>query len=242
MQIAIANIIYHPLAETSRLTKMKYHIFLGLFAVAAAYPGFIHEEAPQIDHQALISESGHHHQIQHEHAKSHQSIKFEHFHPVPVYIKKEHSHLLKHPLEKGQSESNLKQIHPETQQAHGHGLVLEDHRLNTDHHAGLGHGGFEHGGLEHAGFEHGGLEHGGLSGGLEHEGISGGLEHGGVSQGIEHGGYQHGGYEQFAGGYESGEGLKAYAESHQPEIQGHYYGEQSQGLGGSEEGHNYGHY
>ncbi|CAG4961869.1 unnamed protein product [Colias eurytheme] len=210
MQIAIANIIYHPLAETSRLTKMKYHIFLGLFAVAAAYPGFIHEEAPQIDHQALISESGHHHQIQHEHAKSHQSIKFEHFHPVPVYIKKEHSHLLKHPLEKGQSESNLKQIHPETQHAHGHGLVLEDHRLNTDHHVGLGHGGFEQGGLEHAGFEHGG--------------------------------YQHGGYEQFAGGYESGEGLKAYAESHQPEIQGHYYGEQSQGLGGSEEGHNYGHY
>ncbi|XP_022114014.1 cation channel sperm-associated protein 1 [Pieris rapae] len=194
---------------------MKYHIFLGLFAVAAAYPGFIHQESPQLDHQALIGETGHHHQIQHEHAKSHQSIKFEHFHPVPVYVKKEHSHLLHHPLEKGQSESNLKQIHPETQQSHGYGLVLEDHRLNTDHlAANLGHGDYS-AGLEHAGLEHGGLEHGSLSQG------------------------QQGGYEQFAGGYESSEGLKAYAEA-QPEL-GHYGGH-IQVSGGSEESQGYGHY
>ncbi|XP_075977025.1 uncharacterized protein LOC142977170 [Anticarsia gemmatalis] len=138
---------------------MKYHIFLGFLAVAAAYPGLIHEE-PQLeakyDHHALIGETGHHHQIEHEHAKSHQSIKFEHFHPVPVYVKKEHSHLLKHPLEKGKSESNLKLIHPETQHSHGHGLVLEDDRHNTDHLAAA---------LEHGGYEHGGYEH--LSGGFE---------------------------------------------------------------------------
>ncbi|XP_047508520.1 cation channel sperm-associated protein 1-like isoform X2 [Pieris napi] len=205
---------------------MKYHIFLGLFAVAAAYPGLIHEEAPQLNHQALIGETGHHHQIQHEHAKSHQSIKFEHFHPVPVYVKKEHSHLLHHPLEKGQSESNLKQIHPETQQAHGYGLVLEDHRLNTDHlSANLGQGdysaGLEHGGIQHGGFEHGGIQHGGL-------------EHGSLSQGL-----QHGGYEQFAGGYESSEGLKAYAEA-QPELG--QYGGHIQVSGGSEENNGYGHY
>ncbi|XP_068630707.1 uncharacterized protein [Battus philenor] len=136
---------------------MKYHVFLGFLAVVAAYPGIIHEEIPQAeekyDQQSLIGQSGHHHQIQHEHAKSHQSIKFEHFHPVPVYVKKEHSHLLKHPLEKGKSEQNLKQIHPEAQQSHGGGLVLEDHRLDSEHlAASLGHGSYEQG-LEHGGYE-----------------------------------------------------------------------------------------
>ncbi|CAH2090282.1 unnamed protein product [Euphydryas editha] len=201
-------------------------IFLGLFAVAAAFPGFIHHEAPQseesFDHQGVIGESGHHHQVQHEHAKSHQSIKFEHFHPVPVYVKKEHSHLLKHPLEKGKSEQNLKQIHPETQHSHGGGLVLEDHRLDTEHFAAnLGHGGFEHGGLEHGSLEQGSLE-------------NAGLQHGGFEQ--------QGGYEHYSGSYEGGEGLKSYAES-QPEIQGHFYSEHSQGLSGSSgEGYKFEHY
>lgn len=168
--------------------------------MAAAYPGIIHEEIPQVEekyeHQGLIGESGHHHQIQHEHAKSHQSIKFEHFHPVPVYIKKEHSHLLKHPLEKGKSEQNLKQIHPETEHSHGGGLVLEDHRLDTEHlAASLGHGSYE--------------------------------------QGLEHGNYQS------YGGYEGSEGLKSYAELQQPESEGHYYGEQAQGLSGESEGYKY---
>ncbi|XP_034832615.1 uncharacterized protein [Maniola hyperantus] len=201
---------------------MKYHIFLGLFAVAAAYPGIIHQEIPQIDHEAIIGESGHHHQVQHEHAKSHQSIKFEHFHPVPVYVKKEHSHLLKHPLEKGQSEQNLKQIHPETQHNHGGGLVLEDHRLNTEHlAASLGHGSYEQGGFEHGGLNQGALEHAAL----------------------QQGGYEHGGYEQqLAGSYEGGEGLKAYAEQ-QPENQGHYYAQHAQALSGdSGEGYKFEHY
>lgn len=139
-------------------------VFLGFLAVVAAYPGVIHDEAPEIeekyDHQALIGESGHHHHVEHEHAKSHQSIKFEHFHPVPVYVKKEHSHLLKHPLEKGKSEQTLKQIHPETEHKHGGGLVLEDHRFDTEHlAAALEHGGYEHGGFEQGGYEHlGGFE------------------------------------------------------------------------------------
>lgn len=134
---------------------------MGFLALAAAYPGIIHDETPQleekIDHQALIGETGHHHHIEHEHAKSHQSIKFEHFHPVPVYVKKEHSHLLKHPLEKGHNEQQLKLIHPETEHKHGGGLVLEDSRHDTEHYlAGLQHGGFEHGGIEgFAGYEGG---------------------------------------------------------------------------------------
>lgn len=176
-------------------------IFLGFLAVVSAYPGVIHDE-PQLeekyDHQAIIGESAHHHQVEHEHAKSHQSIKFEHFHPVPVYVKKEHSHLLHHPLEKGKSEQALKQIHPETQQNHGHGLVLEDHRFDTEHFAAQlqqGHG------LEHGGFE-------------------------GLGEGYEH----------LGGGFEGGEGLKAYAEL-QP-VQGHYL--QGHGLGGdSGEGYKY---
>ncbi|CAH0755117.1 unnamed protein product [Diatraea saccharalis] len=168
---------------------MNYHIFLGFLAVAAAYPGIIHDEAPQLEEKydhALIGESGHQHHIQHEHAKSHQSIKFEHFHPVPVYVKKEHKHLLEHPLEKGKSEQNLKLIHPETEHKHGGGLVLEDHRLDTEHlAASLGHGGLEHGGYEHGGFE----------------------------QGIEQGGLEH------YGGYDGGEGLKGYAELQAPQYE-----------------------
>lgn len=185
--------------------------------MVAAYPGFVHEEAPQLeakyDH-ALIGETGHHHQVEHEHAKSHQSIKFEHFHPVPVYVKKEHSHLLKHPLEKGKSEQNLKLIHPETEHKHGGGLVLEDDRHSSDHASALEHGGFEHGGFEQGGFEH-------LSGGYEggHEGFEGG----------------HGGFE----GYGGGEGLKAYAELAQPEAEGHYYAEAAHSLADSGEGYKY---
>ncbi|XP_047997984.1 histidine-rich glycoprotein-like [Leguminivora glycinivorella] len=191
---------------------MQYHIFLGFLAVVAAYPGVIHEEAPQIeekyDHHALIGESEHHHHVQHEHAKSHQSIKFEHFHPVPVYVKKEHSHLLKHPLEKGKHESNLKQIHPETEHSHGHGLVLEDHRFDTEHLAAA----LEHGGLEH----HGGFEH--------HAALEG---HGGLEGGLEH------------HGFEAAEGLKAYAEA--PSSHEGYYAEHAHALS-EDSGHGYGGY
>lgn len=190
-------------------------IFLGFLAVAAAYPGIIHDEGPQLeakyDHHDLIGETGHHHKIVHEHAKSHQSIKFEHFHPVPVYVKKEYSHLLKHPLESGKSGQDLKQIHPETEHSHGGGLVLKDERHNTDHHfGGQGHGGFEQGSFEHGGFEHGALEQGGQD--------LGGYEH--LAEGFE--------------GHEGGEGLKSYAEL-QPEGHGYYFTDgQAHGSEGSE--------
>lgn len=45
------------------------------------------------------SETDHHHEVEHKHATSHQSFKVHHFHPVPVYVKKEDQHLLKHPVE-----------------------------------------------------------------------------------------------------------------------------------------------
>lgn len=63
-----------------------------------------HVEQPEYHHQAMISddhgsESEHHSEVNHEHATSHQSFKMHHFHPVPVYIKKEDQHFLKHPVE-----------------------------------------------------------------------------------------------------------------------------------------------
>ncbi|XP_041981743.1 uncharacterized protein LOC121735105 [Aricia agestis] len=199
---------YPTECRTTQCLNMMYYVLLGFVTIAAAYPGIIHQQEEPIEHQALIGESGHHHHVEHEHAKSHQSIKFEHFHPVPVYVKKEHSHLLHHPLEKGKSELELKQIHPETQHNHGGGLVLEDHRLDTEHLASYGHEGLGHGiGLEH-----------GLEGGFEQQ----------LGHGLEQGGYEHGGYEQFAGSY-GGEGIKAYGELEHAEPQGNYYEQGSSG-------------
>lgn len=172
----------------------------------AAYPGIIHDE-PQIeakyDYHSPIGESGHHHQVEHEHAKSHQSIKFEHFHPVPVYVKKEHSHLLKHPLEKGKSESNLKLIHPETEHKHGGGLVLEDDRHNTEHLAAA----LEHGGFEHGGYEQGGYEHLGDAGGFEGYGGGEGLK-GYAELAEQHEAEGHYFAEASHGGGDAGEGYK----------------------------------
>lgn len=119
---------------------------MGFLAVVTAYPRIIHDESElEGKHDYVpVSESSHHHQIEHEHAKSHQSIKFEYFDPVPVYIKKGHSHLLKYTLEKGKSESNLKLFHPETEHNHGGGLASEDGRQTTKYFtAHLEHGGFK---------------------------------------------------------------------------------------------------
>ncbi|XP_055854592.1 histidine-rich glycoprotein [Episyrphus balteatus] len=75
-----------------------------------------------------IEETEHHQEVDHKHsATSHQSVKFHHFHAVPVYIKKEDQHLLKNPIEIGGSKQKLKILHPETEKNHNHGLVLENH-------------------------------------------------------------------------------------------------------------------
>lgn len=44
-------------------------------------------------------DTDHHSKVEHEHATSHQSFKIHHFHAVPVYVKKEDQHFLKHPVE-----------------------------------------------------------------------------------------------------------------------------------------------
>ncbi|GAB0089746.1 histidine-rich glycoprotein [Sergentomyia squamirostris] len=89
------------------------------------------------------SETGHHHEIEHKHATSHQSFKVHHYHPVPVYVKKEDQHLLKHPVEISGVKHKLKVLHPETQHSHGHGLTLENHSEFEDKTL-HGHGGYNH--------------------------------------------------------------------------------------------------
>ncbi|EAA07811.3 histidine-rich glycoprotein [Anopheles arabiensis] len=127
----------------------KSIIFVTLF-VGVCYAGLIHHH----DHDDDVSETEHHHNIEHKHATSHQSFKFHHFHAVPVYVKKEDQQFLKHPVEISGLKHNLKIVHPETEQHHGHGLTLENHsefesKLHGGHGYDLGHAGSEHIGQEH---------------------------------------------------------------------------------------------
>lgn len=82
---------------------MILQIFFGL--CAAAYAGVVHEHERQ-DSDGY--ETAHHSDIDHKHAKSHQSFKFHHFHAVPVYVKKEDQKYLKHPVEIGGIKHKLK--------------------------------------------------------------------------------------------------------------------------------------
>ncbi|CAD7086735.1 unnamed protein product [Hermetia illucens] len=91
---------------------------------------------------AEIQDTDVHHEIDHKHATSHQSFKLHHFHPVPVYVKKEDQHLLKNPIELGGVKHKLKVLHPETELNHNHGLVLENHSEVKGHEYEGGH--YEH--------------------------------------------------------------------------------------------------
>lgn len=104
-----------------------------LFAVTLA--GVIHEHSG--DHAAAsdgdTAETEHHHHIEHKHAESHQSVKFIHYHAVPVYVKKEDQKYLHHPVEIGSNKHKLKLVHPETEHAKGYGLTLENHSEYKNH-------------------------------------------------------------------------------------------------------------
>lgn len=71
--------------------------------------------------------------MDHKHAQSHQSIKFIHYHAVPVYVKKEDQKYLKHPVEIGSNKHKLKVVHPETEHAKSYGLTLENHSEFKNH-------------------------------------------------------------------------------------------------------------
>lgn len=76
-----------------------------------ALAGIIHDHHDFEEHHSHhepIEETDHHHKVEHDHATSHQSFKIHHFHPVPVYVKKEDQHLLKHPIEVGGVHHKLK--------------------------------------------------------------------------------------------------------------------------------------
>ncbi|XP_013108501.1 uncharacterized histidine-rich protein DDB_G0274557 [Stomoxys calcitrans] len=120
---------------------MKFLIVCSLL-VASAASLKIHEYA-EYKHEGGEHEAHHggeeieaHHEVEHKHATSHQSVKFHHYHPVPVYIKKEDQHLVKKPVEIGGTKQKLKILHPETKKNHNHGLVLEEHSESKFHHIG----------------------------------------------------------------------------------------------------------
>lgn len=104
--------------------------------VAVTFAGVIHDYAEQ-QHEASAdaapSETEHHHQVNHKHAESHQSVKFIHYHAVPVYVKKEDQKYLHHPVEIGSNKHKLKLVHPETEHSKGHGLTLENHSESQNH-------------------------------------------------------------------------------------------------------------
>ncbi|XP_037814795.1 histidine-rich glycoprotein [Lucilia sericata] len=89
-----------------------------------------HEEPEHTEETEL------HHEVEHKHATSHQSVKLHHYHAVPVYIKKEDQHLVKKPIEIGGTKQKLKLLHPETEKNHNHGLVLEEHSESKFHEHG----------------------------------------------------------------------------------------------------------
>lgn len=89
--------------------------------------GVIHEYEGHKVADYEPSETEHHHKVEHKHAESHQSVKFIHYHAVPVYVKKEDQKYLAHPVEIGSNKHKLKLIHPEAQHAKGYGLTLENH-------------------------------------------------------------------------------------------------------------------
>lgn len=112
-----------------------FQLLFTLFAVTLA--GVIHEHADE-HHGAgggdgETAETEHHHHIEHKHAESHQSVKFIHYHAVPVYVKKEDQKYLHHPVEIGSNKHKLKLVHPETEHAKGHGLTLENHSEYKNH-------------------------------------------------------------------------------------------------------------
>ncbi|XP_077292955.1 uncharacterized protein LOC143915983 [Arctopsyche grandis] len=171
---------------------MKIFICLALLAAVTASPSRTRRGVIQQDSKSdgeSLGASGFHHEVQHEHAKSHQSVKLEHFHPVPVYIKKEHSHLLKHPLSKGKSGHGIKLLHPKTEHQHGYGLVLEEHRhdLESQHH-GLGDHGFSEHSDDASQIEHIPEHH-------EFQGAEGGESHGWAAGSEEAPAYETKGFE-----------------------------------------------
>lgn len=101
-----------------------------MFAVTLA--GVILEHSGEKDGET--AETEHHHVVNHKHAESHQSVKFIHYHAVPVYVKKEDQKYLHHPVEIGSNKHKLKLVHPETEQhAKGYGLTLENHSEYKNH-------------------------------------------------------------------------------------------------------------
>lgn len=120
----------------NEISSLSVQLFFGLVAVTFAGVVHQHSEVEPHQHDGEIAETEHHHHINHKHAESHQQVKFIHYHPVPVYVKKEDQKYLHHPVEIGANKLKLKLVHPETSHAKGHGLELENHSEHISHKIG----------------------------------------------------------------------------------------------------------
>ncbi|CAG9805120.1 unnamed protein product [Chironomus riparius] len=107
----------------------KFLIFAAFITVTIA--GVVHDY--KHGGEGETSETEHHSHVEHKHAQSHQSVKFIHYHAVPVYVKKEDQKYIHHPVEIGSNNHKLKLVHPETEHAKGYGLTLENHSEYKNH-------------------------------------------------------------------------------------------------------------
>lgn len=156
-------------------------------------------------------------------ATSYQNIEFHHFHAAPTYVKKEDSHLLKHPLPAGKSQAKLEVHHGDK---HDHGYAFA--QAHSDVH-GLGIGGHD--------FGLGGHEEGGnaalltkyLGGHQSYDVKEHNVEY---EQGLGHGGQESYGFEGGSLGH-----FQQELGSHGQEALGHYHqeisshGQEALGLG-----------
>ncbi|XP_023174489.1 histidine-rich glycoprotein [Drosophila hydei] len=109
---------------------------LALLALSSALKIHDYEHEEHAKYEPEHEETEVHHEVDHKHATSHQSVKFHHYHAVPVYIKHEDQHLIKKPIEIGGTKQKLKILHPKTEHNHNHGLVLESHSESHLHEHG----------------------------------------------------------------------------------------------------------
>lgn len=132
LKIAVSKVNKESCDWSKIIDFLIQQLLFTLFAVALA--GVIHEQAEeQASHDGETAETEHHHHINHKHAESHQSVKFIHYHAVPVYVKKEDQKYLHKPVEIGSNKHKLKLVHPETEHSKGHGLTLENHSEYKSH-------------------------------------------------------------------------------------------------------------
>lgn len=69
----------------------------------------------------------HHGEDDHHHATSYQHVKIENYHAVPVFVKKEHSELLEHPVSAGHIDHGVQVQHGDGHHDPGYAIASGNH-------------------------------------------------------------------------------------------------------------------